>query len=150
MAKKLDKAVERLSKDLKKLRKQNEQLVKTLEKAREDQAEAYREIRNLLEERLPARDAGPAEPVEEDHTGTDENLGEAEITWAEDRARDADAVDPEADRTPEAESEEAPEVTEAAERRAKDLGVNPSEVKGTGSGGRVLVKDVEAAANGGR
>jgi pyruvate/2-oxoglutarate dehydrogenase complex dihydrolipoamide acyltransferase (E2) component len=42
--------------------------------------------------------------------------------------------------------EEGPEVTEAAERKAKDLGVNLSSVKGTGSGGRILVEDVEAAA----
>jgi pyruvate/2-oxoglutarate dehydrogenase complex dihydrolipoamide acyltransferase (E2) component len=38
-------------------------------------------------------------------------------------------------------------VTEAAERRAGELGVDLSSVKGTGSGGRVLVKDVEAAAD---
>jgi hypothetical protein len=36
--------------------------------------------------------------------------------------------------------------TEAAERRARELGVRLSDVKGTGAGGRVLVKDVEAAA----
>jgi pyruvate/2-oxoglutarate dehydrogenase complex dihydrolipoamide acyltransferase (E2) component len=47
-------------------------------------------------------------------------------------------------------SEEEPEVTEAAERRAKELGVDLSGVKGTGSGGRILVKDIEAAADGGR
>ena len=46
------------------------------------------------------------------------------------------------------EAEERPEVTEAAQRRAKELGVDTSDVKGTGSGGRVLVKDVEAAADG--
>jgi pyruvate/2-oxoglutarate dehydrogenase complex dihydrolipoamide acyltransferase (E2) component len=46
--------------------------------------------------------------------------------------------------------EEGPEVTEAAQRRAGELGVDLSDVKGTGSGGRVLVKDVETAADGGR
>jgi hypothetical protein len=38
------------------------------------------------------------------------------------------------------------EATEAAERRARELGVRLSDVKGTGAGGRVLVKDVEEAA----
>jgi pyruvate/2-oxoglutarate dehydrogenase complex dihydrolipoamide acyltransferase (E2) component len=54
------------------------------------------------------------------------------------------------DHPPDGEVEEGPEVTEAAERRAKELGADPSGVKGTGSGGRVLVKDVESAAEGER
>lgn len=37
-------------------------------------------------------------------------------------------------------------ATDAAERKARELGVRLSEVKGTGSGGRILVKDVEKAA----
>lgn len=36
-------------------------------------------------------------------------------------------------------------VTEAAQRRAEELGIDLSDVEGTGSEGRVLVKDVEAA-----
>jgi pyruvate/2-oxoglutarate dehydrogenase complex dihydrolipoamide acyltransferase (E2) component len=43
--------------------------------------------------------------------------------------------------------DKGPEVTEAAQRRAEELGVDLADVKGTGSGGRVLLKDVEAAAN---
>ncbi len=119
MAKKADKALKSLKKDVAKLRKQNDKLAKELEKTREDQAEALREIRALLKERLTAHDAAPAEPAQEDLS-------------------------------PDGEAEEGPEVTEAAERRAKELGVDPSGVKGTGSGGRVLVKDVETAADGGR
>lgn len=38
------------------------------------------------------------------------------------------------------------EATEAARRRANETGVKLSRVKGTGSGGRILVKDVERAA----
>ncbi len=117
MAKKADKALKSLKKDVSKLQKQNDKLAKALEETREDQAEALREIRELLEERLTARDATPAESSQEDHS-------------------------------PDGEAEEEPEVTEAAERRAKELGVNLSDVKGTGSGGRILVKDVEAAADG--
>ena len=38
-------------------------------------------------------------------------------------------------------------ATSAAERRAEDLGVDISEVEGTGSGGRITIKDVTGAAN---
>ena len=43
-------------------------------------------------------------------------------------------------------SREEPEATEAAVRRAEELGVDLSGVEGTGAGGRILVKDVEEAA----
>jgi pyruvate/2-oxoglutarate dehydrogenase complex dihydrolipoamide acyltransferase (E2) component len=41
-------------------------------------------------------------------------------------------------------------ATDAARRRASELGLRLSDVKGTGSGGRILIKDVEnAERNGG-
>lgn len=46
--------------------------------------------------------------------------------------------------TPEASPEI--EITEAAEKRAWQLGVDPTIVTGTGSGGRIVVRDVEKAA----
>jgi hypothetical protein len=39
-------------------------------------------------------------------------------------------------------------ATKAAERKARELGVRLSDVRGTGSGGRILVGDVEKAARG--
>jgi pyruvate/2-oxoglutarate dehydrogenase complex dihydrolipoamide acyltransferase (E2) component len=39
-----------------------------------------------------------------------------------------------------------PDATDAARRKAEELGVDLSQVEGTGSGGRILVKDVKAAA----
>ena len=48
----------------------------------------------------------------------------------------------------EAEHREEPEATEAATRRAKELGVDLSGLEGTGAGGRVVVKDVTRAAEG--
>ena len=122
MAKKTGKALKSLKKDVAKLREQNDKLAETLEKAREDQAAAHMELRKLLEEHLTTHDAGPDESAAEDISPN----GESE-------------------EVPEA-SEAEPEVTEAAKRRAKELGVDLSSVKGTGSGGRILVKDVEGAA----
>lgn len=115
MAKKADKALKSLKKDVAKLREQNDKLAESLEKAREDQASAHMELRKLLEEHLTTHDAGPDEPAAEDDSRS-----------------------------------EMPEVTGAAERKASDLGVDLSNVKGTGSGGRILVKDVETAADGER
>jgi pyruvate/2-oxoglutarate dehydrogenase complex dihydrolipoamide acyltransferase (E2) component len=117
MAKKTDKALKSLKKDVAKLRKQNDKLAEALEKARADQASAHMELRKLLEEHLTTHE-----------TGSDESA-------AEDDSPDG---------------KEEPEVTEAAERKAKDLGVDLSGVEGTGSGGRIVVKDVEAAADRGR
>ncbi len=110
MAKKKDKAVKSLKKDVARLKEQNDKLAEKLEKARKDQGADIKELRNLIEERLATQDAGTAE--QEDHS-----------------------------------RDEGPEVTKAAERRAKDLDVDLSGIKGTGSGGRVLVKDVEAVAD---
>ena len=42
--------------------------------------------------------------------------------------------------------DEEPEATDAAERKADELDVELTEVEGTGSEGRILVKDVEGAA----
>ncbi len=140
MAKKTDKALKDLAKEVKKLRKENEKLVKGLEKTYEDQAAAHRELRNLLEEHLPVGDTGTDES--EDHSSHDEDGGFVTAETAAESG-DGDASEASADGQ---DRQEEPEVTDAAKRRAKELSVDPSDVKGTGSGGRVLVKDVEAAA----
>lgn len=143
MAKKTDKALQDLAKEVKKLRKENEKLTKSLDKSRRDQAESHREILALIDERLAARDA--ATDGAEDHTHHDEDGG---FVTAE--APEADDGDEEAPEAPadggQEDPQEEPEVTDAARRRAEELGVDPTGVEGTGSGGRVLVKDVEAAA----
>ncbi len=111
MAKK-DKALKSLKKVVAKLQKRNDKLAEAIEKMRDDQATAYKELRSLIEERLPIQDAGPG--------------------GQEDSPREGD---------------ERAEVTEAAERRARELGIDLSDVKGTGSRGRILVTDVEATAD---
>jgi pyruvate/2-oxoglutarate dehydrogenase complex dihydrolipoamide acyltransferase (E2) component len=112
MAKKKDKALKSLEKGVAKLRKQNDKLAAAIEKSQEDQAAAYKELRSLLEERLPVQGLGSVEQ--------------------EDSPLDGD---------------EKPETTETAALRAEELGVDLSDVQGTGSRGRILVTDVEAAAS---
>jgi pyruvate/2-oxoglutarate dehydrogenase complex dihydrolipoamide acyltransferase (E2) component len=52
--------------------------------------------------------------------------------------------------TPDQESEDRdtgePDATSAARRKAEELGIDLSQVEGTGSGGRILVRDVTEAA----
>ena len=142
MAKKTDKAVKDLAKEVKKLRKENEKLAKTLEKTREDQAKSHRKILKAIEERLAARDTATDEA--EDHPSHDEDGG---FVSAETATENGDGDVPEASADAQQDDQEQPEVTDAAKRRAEELGVDPTSVKGTGSAGRVLVKDVEAAAS---
>jgi pyruvate/2-oxoglutarate dehydrogenase complex dihydrolipoamide acyltransferase (E2) component len=136
VAKKSDKTLQDLAKELKKLRKENEKLAKAVGSMREDQVEYHRKVLDLIEERLSASDADA-----DDHSH-DENGGFVTAETAE--ARDGDV--PEASAEAQQAQGEGPEVTDAAKRRAKELGVDPTTVEGTGSGSRVLVKDVEAAA----
>ena len=58
MAKKSDKALQDLAKELKKLRKENEKLAKAVGTMREDQAEYHRKVLDLIVERLSAPDPG--------------------------------------------------------------------------------------------
>jgi pyruvate/2-oxoglutarate dehydrogenase complex dihydrolipoamide acyltransferase (E2) component len=139
VAKKSGKALQDLAKELKKLRKENEKLAKAVGTMREDQAEYHRKVLDLIEERLSAPDSGADETEDHSH---DENGGFVTAETAE----TADGDVPEASAEAQQDHAEEPEVTDAAKRRAKELGVDPTSVEGTGSGGRVLVKDVEAAA----
>jgi len=54
--------------------------------------------------------------------------------------------------TEDAETEEEdarePEATDAARRKAEELGIDLSQVEGTGAGGRILIRDVHKAAKG--
>jgi pyruvate/2-oxoglutarate dehydrogenase complex dihydrolipoamide acyltransferase (E2) component len=47
---------------------------------------------------------------------------------------------------PETEGASEPKATDAARRKAEELGIDLSQVKGTGAGGRILVGDVRRAA----
>jgi hypothetical protein len=43
--------------------------------------------------------------------------------------------------------QEEPDATEAARKRAEELGVDLSQVEGSGAGGRITIRDVQRAAN---
>lgn len=125
MAKKTRKAIKELTKAVENLREHNEELHRILTErvtgALEAQAESNRATLRALEDRLAAledaREPGAEEPEEP----------RAEPVLAEDATADV-------------------EVTEAAQQKAEELGLNLENVEGTGSEGRILVKDVEKAA----
>ncbi|MCA1688472.1 MAG: E3 binding domain-containing protein, partial [Actinobacteria bacterium] len=50
------------------------------------------------------------------------------------------------DRGGEDEAADEPNATDAARRKAEELGINLSQVDGTGAGGRILLRDVKKAA----
>jgi pyruvate/2-oxoglutarate dehydrogenase complex dihydrolipoamide acyltransferase (E2) component len=76
--------------------------------------------------------SGTAERTLEDATGTTGDTPE--------RGADGDAEDRETEDGGE------PNATDAARRKAEELGVDLSQVEGTGAGGHILVKDVKKAA----
>ena len=112
MAKKKDKALKSLEKDVAKLRKRNDKLAEAIEKTQEDQAAAYKELRSLLEERLPAQDAGSCR--------AGRRLARRRRGTRGHRSGCA---------------------------AGRELDIDLSSAKGTGARGRILVKDIEAAAS---
>ena len=82
--------------------------------------------------RIAEETAGTAERALEGAAGT---IGDA----PEEAAGEA-AEDPEAEHAGEA------NATDAARRKAEELGINLSQVEGTGTGGRIVLKDVKKAA----
>jgi hypothetical protein len=68
-------------------------------------------------------------------------------TWDSDVADEAAGTPAPSDDGPTEEPAE-PEATEAARKKARDLGIDLSGVEGTGSDGRILVRDVTKAAKG--
>ena len=95
------------------LKKRNDKLAEAIEQTREDQAAAHKELRNLIEERLPVQetDSGEQEANSRDRATRNPRLRK--------RLRGGPG---------------------------NWVSISPS-VKGTGSRGRILVTDVEAAAD---
>lgn len=93
-------------------------------------------IVDQTEETTEPADLAPTWTVEGDDQATG-NLLDETVDGADRTADDWQAWEEDAEKV---------NATDAAKRKARKLGVWLSEVKGTGSGGRVLVKDVEKAA----
>ena len=74
----------------------------------------------------------------------DERLRESNRDTAE---IEGSVGEPEPQTTDEPAEQSTTEATNAARRKAEELGVDLSQVEGTGSGGRILVRDVQKATN---
>jgi pyruvate/2-oxoglutarate dehydrogenase complex dihydrolipoamide acyltransferase (E2) component len=128
MGKKTRKAIEDLGENVAKTQKRNAKLLEDwsgrIVKALEAQTESNREMTRTLQSYVSAvggdqqyeEEARSASAQNEDHAGTEQ------------------------------ESATEREVTEAAERKAEELEVDLDEVEGTGSSERIVVSDVEDAA----
>lgn len=127
MGKKTQKAIEELSKSVYKAQKRNAKLLEDqadrITEALEEQTESNRELTRLLQSYLS-------------YSGEDGEHEKARSVSAQNEDRSGDHQEDTVER----------EVTEAAERKADELGVDLDEVEGTGSSGRVIVSDVEEAA----
>ncbi len=110
---------------------------KKTRKAIKKLTEAVEELREQNEE-LSRRLTGALENQSEEIQALARTLGSRV---------DTPVPDDEADDVP-GHGEES-EATEAAERKAEELDVDLSKLKGTGAEGRILVKDVEDAAEAG-
>ncbi|MBD0355324.1 MAG: E3 binding domain-containing protein, partial [Rubrobacteraceae bacterium] len=106
-------------------------------------------VRVILSQALDALDNNPQ--ILEDLLRTSENTAggeralEGAATTVEDppqQGADEDAEGSETERGSAAE----PYATAAARRKAEELGLDLSRVEGTGSGGRILLRDVKKAA----
>jgi pyruvate/2-oxoglutarate dehydrogenase complex dihydrolipoamide acyltransferase (E2) component len=128
MGKKTRKAIEDLSESVAKTQKRNAKLLEgwagRVVEALEAQTESNREMTRILQSYLNA--SGEDRQHEEGARST--SVQNEDYSGAE------------------RESETEREVTEAAERKAEELEVDLDEVEGTGSSGRVVVSDVEDAA----
>ena len=64
----------------------------------------------------------------------------------EESREDQEAQEENEAQEPEEESDEETEATDAARSKAEDLGVDLTQIEGTGSGGRIIARDVQQAA----
>lgn len=74
-------------------------------------------------------------------SGEEEEEGPRQITAGAEEVPGEPAEDPARDGA-------EPAATDAARKKAEELGLDLSDVEGTGSGGRVLIRDVQRAARG--
>lgn len=152
-----EKKSEKQAKDVKKLRKaveelgeQNEKLAKTVEKLHKSQEESRGEFESLmrdLESRIEALPDGDSDTGSAVTVGADGDIVSGDNGFEELSEETSDTPTVSAD---DGISSDAPgaavKATESAKRKADELGVDLTDVEGTGSRNRVTVADVEKAA----
>jgi hypothetical protein len=107
-------------------------------------------VRAILSEALATIDNNP-QILQDIARIAEETAGTGERALAGAAGAIGDTLEDETDEDtegPQTESEDAgePDATDAARSKAEELGVDLSQVEGTGSGGRILLKDVKKAA----
>ncbi len=100
-------------------------------------------VRAILSQALETIDNNP-QILEDLARIAEETAGTAERALAGPAGRIGESPDQEADE--DAEDTGEPDATDAARHKAEELGIDLSQVEGTGSGGRILVRDVKEAA----
>ena len=104
-------------------------------------------VRAILSQALDALDNNP-QILEDLVRASEETAGGSERALEGAAGTVGDVSEQETDEVQEAEKEDAgePDATDAARRKAEELGIDLSQVEGTGSGGRILLRDVKKAA----
>ena len=104
-------------------------------------------VRAILSQALDALDNNP-QILEDLVRASEETAGGSERALEGAAGTVGDLPEQETDEDRETEKEDAgePDATDAARRKAEELGIDLYQVKGTGSGGRILLRDVKKAA----
>ena len=112
----------------------------------QEMVDSYLELEESLDQ--SAQDLGLTETVDQALQQAQQAAGQVTEQAAQDTVG---SVAEQAQQAVGGQQEEAQEqesdVTEAAKQKAEELGVDVSQVEGTGSEGRITVKDVTGAAN---
>jgi pyruvate/2-oxoglutarate dehydrogenase complex dihydrolipoamide acyltransferase (E2) component len=144
MGKKTRKAIEELSESVTKTQKRNaklfEEWAEKIVEALEEQTESNREMTRTLQLYLGTKEGEQqqAEETEETRSPSAQYEEQSSAQYERDSgAGQESATEQVADQ----------EATDAAERKAEELEVDLDEVEGTGSSGRIVVGDVEKAAD---
>lgn len=136
MSKKDRKAIEELGKSMAKTQKRNAKLFEEwserIIEALEEQAESNREMTRVLQSYLSASEGDRRQAGEDEETRSPSGESSARYEEGSDAEQGSAAEQ---------------EATDAAERKAEELDVDLDEVEGTGSGGRIVVGDVEEASD---
>lgn len=113
--------------------------------AREEAEDLWAEAQSIRQQNRGDLGAAASEVADETSSKAEETKESVEESATSDGEARTDTATAEAE--PEAQEPESIKATDAARRRAEELGVDLREVEGTGSGGQVTVDDVKKKAD---